>query len=296
MSRRGLSESLAGLIAGTFICAIALVFCLSAGCERVEPEPEVDRAGPVRDEGGVEMVSVSGGTFLMGSARQDEPDETPHEVRLSPFYIDKCEVTQREYERVMGVNPSRRKGPDNPVEQIRWANATAYCNARSLLEGLRPAYDPVTWKCDFDADGYRLPTEAEWEFAARAGTESVYYFGDDPSKLKLHAWSKLNSTRGPHPVGQKEPNAWGLHDMYGNVWEWCNDFYGEDYYRQSPAEAPPGPATGEDRVVRGGCWNSRPGMCRSSYRNYEAPAYTDACFAKDVSGFVGFRCVRRGEP
>ena len=296
MDTRLVNRPLAGPIAGMLFCTLAFALWSSAGCERVEPKSEVDRPPPVQAEGGVEMVSIPGGSFLMGSAREDEPDEIPHEVQLSPFYIDKYEVTQEEYQRVMGVNPSRRKGTDNPVEQIRWANAAAYCNARSLLEGFRPAYDPVTWKCDFEADGYRLPTEAEWEFAARAGTETLYSFGDDPSQLKLHAWSKLNSTRGPHPVGKKEPNPWGLHDIYGNVWEWCNDFYQEDYYRQSPAQNPPGPEAGENRVVRGGCWNSRPNMCRSSYRNYENPGYTDACFAKDVSGFVGFRCVRSQDP
>ena len=163
-------------------------------------------------------------------------------------------------------------------------------------EGIQPVYDLQTWECDFDADGYRLPTEAEWECAARAGTESLYCFGDDPSQLKHHAWFKLNATRGPHPVGQREPNPHELCDMYGNVWEWCNDFYQEDYYQRSPVENPRGPEAGENRVVRGGCWNSKPDMCRSSYRNYENPAFTDACFARDVSGFVGLRCVRNRRP
>ena len=296
MNEMQMNKPLAFPVAKTFFCTLALALWVSAGCERVEPEPEGDRSPPVKTQGGVEMVSIAGGSFLMGSVSEDEPDEVFHQVRLNPYYIDKYEVTQTEYERVMGVNPSRRKGPDNPVEQIRWANAAAYCNARSSLEGLRPAYDPITWECDFTANGYRLPSEAEWECAARAGTETAYSFGDDSSHLEHHAWSKLNSTRGPQPVAKKEPNPWGLYDMYGNVWEWCNDFYQEDYYRQSPAENPPGPKAGENRVVRGGCWNSRPSMCRSSYRNYESPAYTDACFGKDISGFVGFRCVRNQKP
>ena len=156
----------------------------------------------------------------------------------------------------------------------------------------QPAYDVETWRCDDAATGYRLPTEAEWEYAARAGTNTTYFFGDTKAKLPLFAWFKGNSTRGPQPVGRREPNPWGLYDMYGNVWEWCDDFYQEDYYQNSPARNPHGPPTGESRVVRGGCWNSKPDACRSSYRNYETPDITDVCFAKDIQGFVGFRCVR----
>ena len=207
--------------------------------------------------------------------------------------IDKYPVTQEEYEKQMGANPSHWKSPQNPVEQIRWRDAAAYCNARSRAEGLPPAYDPQTWECDFAAAGYRLPTEAEYEYAARAGTTTTYYFGDSAADLPRHAWFKGNSTRGPHPVGEKPANPWGLHDMAGNVWEWCNDYYQEDYYKASPDHDPRGPAGGENRVVRGGCWNSKPDDLRSAFRNYETPAYTDICFAKDIHGQVGFRCVRR---
>jgi formylglycine-generating enzyme required for sulfatase activity len=229
----------------------------------------------------------------MGTAANVEEDEPLHKVYVSPFYVDKYEVTQEEYERVMGNNPSRWKAANNPVEQIRWAAAVEYCNARSRLEGLQPAYDAQTGACDFEASGYRLPTEAEWEHAARAGTETNYFFGDNPSKLERYAWYKENCTRKPQPVGTREPNPWGLCDVYGNVWEWCHDFYAEEYYPKSPKKDPRGPETGENRVVRGGCWNSRPDRCRSSYRNYEKPAFTDVCFGKEISGFVGFRCVRR---
>jgi len=277
------------------LCTTAVGVAALSACRKVDRDLPGGEPSPVKTKSGVEMVRVPGGWFTMGSDREDAIDEPAHRVYVSSFLIDKYEVTQEEYERVMGVNPSRHKGAANPVEQIRWADAVKYCNARSRAEGLRPAYDPKTWRCDFEADGYRLPTEAEWEYAARAGTRTARYFGNGGSRLKLHAWFKENSTRGPQPVGLKEPNPWGLHDVYGNVWEWCHDFYAEDYYRHSPERDPRGPETGQNRVVRGGCWNSRPDMCRSAYRHYEDPGYTDVCFGKDVHGFVGFRCVR-GRP
>ena len=275
-------------ITKALFCTAVLAVWLPLGCSKIEP----DSLSVVTTEGGVEMVLVPGGWFQMGSDKEDEIDESPHNVYVGPFYLDKHEVTQEEYEKVIGKNPSRWKKAENPVEQIRWADAARYCNARSRSEGLEPAYDVKTWRCKFDADGYRLPTEAEWEYAARAGTKTAYCFGNSKSKLKRFGWYAENSTRGPRPVGRKEPNPWGFCDMYGNVWEWCNDFYREDYYRQSREKDPCGPETGKDRVVRGGCWNSRPNMCRSSYRNYEDPGYTDVCFGKDIHGFVGFRCAR----
>jgi formylglycine-generating enzyme required for sulfatase activity len=238
------------------------------------------------------MVLVASGRFHMGSDAGGEYDEPRHEVHLSSFYIDCTEVTQAEYERLMGENPSKWKSPKNPVEQIRWRNAAEYCNARSREEGLEPAYNLETWHCDYRANGYRLPTEAEWEYACRAGSEAVYHYGDDQAQLVSYAWFKANCTRGPRPVATRKPNAWGLYDMHGNIWEWCNDFYEEDYYPNSPKNDPTGPGQGQTRVVRGGCWNSRPNECRSSYRNYEDPGYTDTCFGKDIHGFVGFRCVR----
>jgi len=281
--------------ATTALLASALALSPWWGCRKVEAPPTNDVPVVAPKGSAVEMALIPGGWFEMGSAENREMDEPLHRVYVGPFYIDRHEVTQAEYERVTGENPSRWKNADNPAEQIRWANAATYCNARSRLEGLEPAYDPETWECNFEADGYRLPTEAEWEYAARAGAETEYFFGDDPAALKQHAWFKENCSRRPRPVGQREPNAWGLYDVYGNVWEWCNDFYQEDYYPESPEKDPRGPASGENRVVRGGCWNSRPDECRSAYRNYEDPGYTDVCFGKDIHGFVGFRCVRRAE-
>jgi formylglycine-generating enzyme required for sulfatase activity len=146
-----------------------------------------------------------------------------------------------------------------------------------------------TWKCNFAANGYRLPTEAEWEYACRAGTTTTYFFGDDESKLKAYAWFEDNSGGKPRPVGQKPANPWGLYDMHGNVWEWCNDFYKVDYYQESPRENPRGPETGETKVLRGGAWKFSAESCRSGYRYNENPGYADVCFGYDI---YGFRCVR----
>ncbi len=237
------------------------------------------------------LVRIAGGTFTMGD--KDEVDAPPHEVVVSPFEMDRFLVTQEHYQRVMGENPSRWKGEKNPVEQVRWSDAVRFCNRRSELEGLQPCYDLTTWKCDFTATGYRLPTEAEWEFACRAGTATRYFFGDAPTRLGSYAWYDKNSGGRPRPVGQKEANPWGLHDMCGNVWQWCNDFYRVDYYSTSPKEDPRGPEAGENKVVRGGAWRFGAENCRSGYRYNESPGYSDVCFGYDI---YGFRCVRRSDP
>lgn len=243
----------------------------------------------IKTKSGLEMILVPSGSFIMGD-KKGEVDEKPHKVFIDSFYIDKYLVTQEEYEKLMKVNPSRWKDKKNPVEQMRWSDAAKYCNARSQAEGLKPCYNLKTWECNFDADGYRLPTEAEWEYACRTGTDTSYSFGDDPKKLRNYAWLKENSGNRPKPVGQKLPNTWGIYDMHGNVWEWCNDFYKVDYYQESPEKNPRGPKSGETRVLRGGCWSSTPEQCRSAFRYHENPGYSDVCFGYDI---YGFRCVRK---
>jgi len=238
----------------------------------------------------IEMVQINGGRFTMGA--KDEPDAPLHEVSVTSFLMDKYLVTQEQFQRVVGSNPSRWKGDKNPVEQVRWSDAVRFCNKRSEFEGLQPCYDLKTWECNFEANGYRLPTEAEWEYACRAGTTTEYFFGATPAKLGEFAWFEKNSGGKPRPVGGKKPNPWGLYDIYGNVWEWCNDFYKVDYYKESPKENPKGPKTGQTKVLRGGAFRFSNDNCRSGYRYNENPGYADVCFGYDI---YGFRCVRKAE-
>jgi formylglycine-generating enzyme required for sulfatase activity len=239
---------------------------------------------------GTEMVLVPAGQFTMGSNTGSADEKPPHKVTVSSFYMDTHLVTQRSYEALMKTNPSRWKNPSNPVEQVRWSDAVRYCNARSVAEGLQPVYNITTWQGNNAANGYRLPTEAEWEYACRAGTTTKYFFGDRADKLGSYAWYKQNSGSRPRPVHGKLPNPWGLYDICGNVCEWCYDRYSAGFYAQSPAADPRGPTTGDTRVLRGGSWDSDAGQCTSSYRHKDNPGYADVCFGYDV---YGFRCVRR---
>ena len=234
------------------------------------------------------MVHIPAGKFVMGD--RDEVDAPPHEIFISAFDMDRQLVTQEFYQKVMGTNPSRWKGASNPVEQLRWSDALKFCNKRSEVEGLQSCYDLKTLKCNFDANGYRLPTEAEWEYACRAGTTTAYFFGDAPTRLGDYAWFDKNSGGHPRPIGQKQANPWGLYDMIGNVWEWCNDCYKVDYYQESPKQDPRGPNEGQNKVLRGGAWRFSAENCRSGYRYNESPGYSDVCFGYDI---YGFRCVKK---
>ena len=219
----------------------------------------------------MKMVLIPAGKFMMGSPDSAQGRinfEVPqHEVILSkPFYMGVTEVTQAQYEAVMGTNPSYFKGATNPVEMVSWNGATEFC--KKLSEKTRQTV--------------RLPTEAEWEYACRAGTQTAFSFGDAPSALGDYAWWDGNSGKTTHPVGQKKPNSWGLYDMHGNVWELCADWYGE--YPEDPVTDPSGPATGDRRVLRGGAWDLNvTGGLRCACRGNGAPS--------SRGNYVGFRCA-----
>ena len=272
--------------------ALGAALLALAGCERGEKLPVVTT------KSGAEMVLIPGGWFEMGSAGGRAEEAPVHKVWVDSFLMDRYEVTQEQYDKVIVGNPAHFRGAKRPVEQIAWDKAVAYCNARSRAEGLTPCYDVESVECNFAANGYRLPTEAEWEYACRAGSTTEYSFGSagaSPSRasgaagLKDSAWFAENSGKETHPVGLKKPNRWGLYDLYGNVAEWCNDRYGASFYKTSPDRNPRGPARGPNRVLRGGAWDSAPEACRSAARVAERPGLQDACFARNA---IGFRCVR----
>jgi len=232
-----------------------------------------------------EMIRIEGGTFVMGSPANEQGRTTSegpqHQVTVGSFYIAKFPVTQAEYQEITGTNPSHYKGPSLPVEQVNWFDAVLYCNRRSEKEGLTPAYsvngNSVTW--NHGANGYRLPTEAEWEYACRAGTQTPYYNGTSADEA---GWHIGNSSARTHAVGEKQCNAWGLYDMHGNVLEWCWDWLGN--YSTEANNNPSGPDSGTSRVYRGGCWSFQGNQIRSAYRFGNNPNMR--------SFLIGFRVAR----
>jgi formylglycine-generating enzyme required for sulfatase activity len=267
-----------------FLCAVLAVLAVSVSAQ-----------SSVSDS----FVRINGGTFMMGSPvgeieRND--DEVQHQVTVSAFYMGKYEVTQKEYEEVMGTNPSRFKEPNLPVENVSWFDAVEYCNKRSQKEGLTPAYmisgagdnRTVTW--NRNANGYRLPTEAEWEYACRAGTTTSFSAGNSITTDQANYNGNRpynNNAKGTYrekttPVGSFAPNPWGVYDMHGNVFEWCWDWYGD--YSGGAQTNPTGAVTGSYRALRGGAWSFNGQNLRSALRSYTNPSILNDAF--------GFRLAR----
>lgn len=308
-----------------FLMVAVMGFTLSAcGAKRQSPETESNEkeqakaVDTVKETGGgvnsgntfaeipEDFMFISGGTFEMGSPDDEawrSDDETQHTVTVSDFYMGAYEVTQAEYMQAVGSNPSSFSGDDLPVESVSWLDAIHYCNARSEMEGLTPAYtvedQVVTW--NRGADGYRLPTEAEWEYACRAGTvtpfntetsisaEEANYYGHYPYEIEDNYFSQGNLETQPGEYRQTtvdvrsfSPNQWGLYNMHGNVGEWVWDYYGA--YSTGKQTDPSGAETGHLRVYRGGGWNDFAKNMRSAYR---------AALSEDKGSFnIGIRLVR----
>jgi formylglycine-generating enzyme required for sulfatase activity len=259
----------------------------SSGCSEETPTPfDLASRPPLASPGALskdialdlgnhvslKMVLIPAGEFLMGDPQElvsGAPSVPQHKVRITrPFYMGVYEVTQEQYERVMGRNPSYHNGPPRPVEQVTWHDAVQFCRQLSQATGER----------------LRLPTEAEWEYACRAGSTTLLFYGDEDKAhgtLEEYAWYSGNSARQTHPAGLKKPNVFGLYDMYGNVQEWCADWYA--LYTAKEQSDPCGPPTGQTRILRGGSCCSYPDLCRSALRDYNVPSW------RDVD--IGFRVV-----
>ena len=275
-------------------------FCLEkSGCPEKSSANERgddDSADNPQGKAPGEWVRIKGGVFMMGSPTNESgrlPNEVLHRVKITrDFMMQTTEVTQGQFVDVMGYNPSKSDtcGSSCPVEQLSWHEAARYCNYISELEGLDNCYvcnnslnnarcDPnSTFESPFDCPGYRLPTEAEWEYAARAGTKSERY-----GELDEIAWHRGNSDRAPHKVGEKQPNDWGLYDILGNVFEWCHDFY-QDEYPEGSATDPWGPESGAHRVLRGGSYFHPAKNSRAAPRTGGTPG--------SRIGLLGFRPVK----
>jgi len=222
---------------------------------------------PWTSSSGIEFILIPAGTFVQGSNKTSR-SQPPHHVTISkPFYLGKYQVTQAQWKMIMGDTPSRFKGDTRPVEQVSWNDCQEFIKNLNSRE---------------EVDTYRLPTEAEWEYACRGGTTTRFCFGDEETMLSQHAWYGRSSGGETHPVGQKKANAWGLYDMHGNVWEWCQDRYGT--YPWKAVADPRGASSGSGRVGRGGSWNGDAKFCASAYRSRFVPGYRYSS--------LGFRLAR----
>ena len=271
---------------------------------------------------GNRMILLEGGTFTMGDIwGNGQSDEIPHQVTVNSFYISKYEITHQQYIKFLNnanidkkayfngnqlvdmddkycpikfkdstfIFSSNYFAPDEdcPIIEVTWYGAVAYCNWKSKQKNLTPCYiiKEREVECDWSANGYRLPTEAEWEYAARSGGQKDQKWSgtNQREKIEKYAWYNSNSEFRPHKIGQKKPNPAGLYDITGNVWEWCWDWYGQ--YSKSSQANPRGPSLGQKRIIRGGGWHSGPYNIRNSYRCYPQHPI-------ESGNDIGFRVVR----
>jgi formylglycine-generating enzyme required for sulfatase activity len=272
------------------LLAIGVVTTAPPGRARADEPVQVDVPREVTNSIGMKLRRIPAGTYLRGATPGDTDafdfEKPQREITISrPFLVGVYEVTQGEWVKVMGAerNKSMFKGSDQlPVENVSWWEAVEFCNKLSERERKAPYYKIVGQAVTIlGGNGYRLLTEAEWEYACRGGVRTKYPFGDDPARLGDFAWFDGNAGGKTHPVGQKQPNGFGLYDMIGNAWEWCQDGYDSDYYKNAPAVDPPGPAEAPSRVFRGGSWFNEPWGCRPAYRGWFRPVYRN--------DFLGFR-------
>ena len=260
----------------TCLTFIGLIIISATGCTQVVTNRGCAEVGEnqmtldVADGIKMPLVLIRSGEFVMGSPKSEEGrdfDEGPQrQVTISkPFYMGTTEVTQEQYLAIMGNNPSKSTGLKKPVEQVSWNDAVAFCKAASEKSGRT----------------VRLPTEAEWEYACRSGSQTRFSFGDKDRYVNAHTWHMGNTGIDTPVAGKKKPNAWGLYDMHGNVWEWCSDCYYMSY--ANPNTTDPQALGGEYRVVRGGSWGAKHTCCRSASRDYSAP--------ENRGNVCGFRVV-----
>ena len=275
---------------GTFAAVVAGLAMANGVCRSDDTKGERKPGTVITNSIGMELAYIPAGKFLMGSPDTDDlakDDEKPrHAVRITkPFRLGVYEVTQGQWEAVMETTPWKGKplakeGNRYAVTWVRWIDADDFCQTltdKERREGWLRA-----------GESYRLPTEAEWEYACRAGSTTRFHFGDDKGSLKKYGWYRANAKRVgeeyAHEVGHKQANAWGLYDMHGNTFEWCADWYGKDYYGRSLEADPQGPPTGGQRVLRGGCWSGAHSYSRSATRFWSPQG--------GMSSFIGFRVAR----
>ena len=277
-----------------WVGAFAIVVCLATGDRHGRSDDGDDIPGPfVINTIEMKLAWIPAGEFVMGSPAGEEgheKDETRHRVRITrPFDLGVRKVTQKEWVAVMGTKPWKgenhvTEGDRYPAMYVSWEMATEFCRKLTKKERLAGQLT--------QGESYRLPTEAEWEYACRAGSEKRYYFGDEEDLLGAYAWYDANAKdlgqEYAHEVGRKRPNAWGLFDMHGNVWDWCSDWYGKEYYGESPLADPQGPRKGTRRVRRGGGWYRSASFCRSANRDFNR--------ASSQRYGIGFRVVRTIAP